>query len=53
MKKIVRHEIYDSTGLIKVDEIEIDVPDVEEQIASKEDELLKIYEEIQLLKQQK
>jgi len=49
----MRHEIYDNNGLIRVEEVDVEVPDIEEQIASKEDELLKIYEEIQLLKQQK
>jgi hypothetical protein len=53
MKQIVRHEIYDSTGLVKVDEIEIDVPDIEDQIESKEEELIKIYNEIKQLKEQK
>lgn len=53
MIQIVRHEIYDSTGLIKVDEIEIDVPTLEEQIISKEEELLMMYKELELLKQQK
>ena len=50
MKKIVRHEIYDSTGLIKVDEVEIDVPDLEEEINSKEEQVLQMYLELENLK---
>lgn len=53
MKQIIRNEIYDHTGLIKVEEIEIDMPDIEEEIQSKEEQLIKIYNEIQQLKEQK
>jgi hypothetical protein len=47
----VRKEIYDENGLIKVKFIEMDEPSVEEQIAQKQEQLLQIYEEIQLLQQ--
>jgi hypothetical protein len=53
MIQIVRHEIYDSTGLVKVDEIEIDMPTLEEEITSKEEQLLEMYKELELLKSQK
>ena len=46
----VRHEIYDENGLVKVEFIEVDEPSPEELIAQKEAELIRIYEEIQLLK---
>jgi hypothetical protein len=53
MRKLVRHEIYDETGLVKVDEIEIEVPDIEEEINLKEEQLLEMYKELELLKQQR
>lgn len=51
MKRIVRNEIYDENGLVEVEFIEVDEPTPEELIAQKEAQLLTIYEEIQLLKQ--
>jgi hypothetical protein len=53
MKQLMRHEIYDSYKLLRVEEVEVDVPDIEEEIQSKEEELIKIYNEIQQLKEQK
>ena len=46
----VRHEIYDENGLVKVEFIEVDEPSLEELIAQKEAELIRIYEEIKKLK---
>jgi hypothetical protein len=51
MKKLVRNEIYDSNGLVRVEETEIDLPSTEEIIAEKQAQLLAIYEELQLLQQ--
>ena len=47
----VRNEIYDDNGLVRVEFIEVDEPTPEELIAQKEAQLLAIYEELQLLKQ--
>jgi len=49
----VRHEIYDEKGLVKVEFIEVEEQSKEELIAEKEAELIKIYEEIQQLKENK
>ena len=51
MKKLVRNEIYDSNGLVRVEETEVDMPTTEELIAEKQAQLLAIYEELQLLQQ--
>jgi hypothetical protein len=48
--KLFRQEIYDDTGLIDVIITEQEVPDTDELISEKENELLRIYEEIQNLK---
>jgi hypothetical protein len=48
--KLFRQEIYDNTGLIDVIITEQEVPDNEQLISEKEQELIKIYEEIQKLK---
>ena len=48
----VRNEIYDETGLVRVEFIEVDETPIETQIADKESQLLAIYEEIQNLKSQ-
>jgi len=45
-----RIEIYHVDGTVEVKEILVKQPNVETQIADKEAELLKIYEEIQRLK---
>ena len=47
----IRNEIYDETGLIRVEFIEVDKPTQEELIATKEAELLVMYNELQLLKE--
>jgi len=46
----VRNEIYDDNGLVRVEFIEIEGPTQEELLAEKEAELLRIYKEIQELK---
>jgi hypothetical protein len=47
----IRNEIYDDNGLIEVQFIEVeDVKTQEEILAEKEAELLRIYNEIQQLK---
>lgn len=46
----VRHEIYDETGLIKVEYIEAYEP--MDLIAQKEAQLIAIYEELKQLKEQ-
>lgn len=47
----VRQEIYDDNGLVEVKFIEVDEPTQEELIAEKEAELLKIYAELNALKE--
>ena len=47
----VRHEIYDDNGLVEVKFIEVDEPTQEELIAEKEAELLKMYAELNELKE--
>lgn len=49
-KKIIRNEIYDENGLVKVEFIEVEEQTQEEIIAQKEQELINIYNEIQRLK---
>jgi len=46
----IRQEIYDDNGLVEVKFIEVDEPTIEELIAEKEAELLKIYAELEELK---
>lgn len=47
----IRNEIYDDNGLVEVQFIEVeDVKTSEELLAEKEAELLKIYNEIQQIK---
>ena len=50
--ELVRHEIYDDKGLVRVEFIETEIPDVdiEQEIADKEQQLLDMYMEIQELK---
>lgn len=50
MKTQFRNEVYDDSGLIEVFFTEEDIKTEEEILAEKETELLKIYEEIQQLK---
>lgn len=47
---IVRHEIYDENGLVKVEFIEVEEPSQEELIAEKEAQLLALYEELKQMK---
>jgi hypothetical protein len=47
----IRNEIYDENGLVRVEFIETDEPTEQEIIAQKEEQLLKLYEEIQQIKQ--
>jgi hypothetical protein len=46
----IRHEIYDENGLVRVENIEVQQDTVEQMITDREQELIKIYEEIQKLK---
>lgn len=46
----VRQEIYDDSGLVRVEFVEIDEPTQEELIAQKEAELLAVFEELKKLK---
>jgi hypothetical protein len=46
----ITNEIYDINGFVRSEILEIQVPEVEDQILEKEDELIKIYNEIQELK---
>lgn len=46
----IRQEIYDDNGLVEVKFIEVDEPTSEELIAEKEEQLLKIYAELNELK---
>jgi len=47
----IRQEIYDDNGLVEVKTIEIEVPDINEEILSKEEDLLRVYAELQALKE--
>lgn len=49
MKKI-RNEIYDDNGLVRIEFIEVEEQTTEEILAEKQEELLRIYNEIQELK---
>ena len=46
----IRNDIYDDTGLIRVEFIEVEEPTQEEIIAQKEAQLLAMYEELKALK---
>ena len=49
----IRNEIYDENGLVEVQYIEVeDEKTTEELLKEKEEELLKIYNEIQQIKNQ-
>jgi len=52
MKIKVKQHIYDDNGLVHIEEIEVEQTPIEEQIKSKEDELLKVYRELEKLKEQ-
>lgn len=49
---LVRHEIYDKDGLVRVEFIEDGLPSIEDQIQQKEEQLLQMYEELLALKEQ-
>jgi hypothetical protein len=49
----IRKEIYDDSGFVKVEYIDVDEPTQEELIANKEDELLELYAELNELKESK
>tara|TARA_R100001198_G_C5188333_1_gene182029 strand:- start:790 stop:957 length:168 start_codon:yes stop_codon:yes gene_type:complete len=49
----IRNEIYDDNGFVKVEYIEQDEPTQEELISDKEDELLRLYAELNELKESK
>ena len=46
----IRKEIYNKTGLVRVEFIEVDEPTQEELIAQKEAQLLEMFEELKRLK---
>ena len=48
---MIRHEIYDENGLVKVEYIQTDEPTQEDLIAQKEAQLLALYEELKAIKQ--
>lgn len=52
MKVKVKQQIYDDNGLVRIETIEVDKTPIEEQIKSKEDELLKVFRELEKLKEQ-
>jgi hypothetical protein len=45
-----RNEIYDETGLVRVEFIEVEGPTQEELIQEKEAQLLALYDELKALK---
>ena len=47
----LRNEIYDETGLVRGEFIEVEGPTQEELIAQKEAQLLALYEELKSLKE--
>ena len=46
----IRNEIYDETGLIRVEFIEVEGPTQEELISEKETQLLALYAELKSLR---
>ena len=46
----IRNEIYNETGLVRVEFIEVESPTQEELIAQKEAQLLAMYDELKALK---
>ena len=48
----IRNEIYDDNGLVKVEYIEVEDTTQEDLLKQKEEELLRIYNEIQQIKNQ-
>ena len=49
----IRNEIYDDNGLVKVEYIEVEDIPTEDLLAEKEAELLRVYQEIQNIKNNK
>ena len=47
----IRNEIYDETGFLRVEFIEVEGPTQEEIIAQKEAQLLEMFEELKRLKE--
>jgi len=50
MMKQIRNEIYDENGLVSIEFIEVEEQTQEEILAEKEAELMRIYNEIQQMK---
>jgi hypothetical protein len=48
----IRNEIYDDNGLVSVEYIEVEDTPKEDLLKQKEEELIRIYEEIQNIKNQ-
>ena len=48
----IRHEIYDENGLVRVENIQVQQDTVQQMITDREQELIRIYNEIQELKKQ-
>ena len=46
----IRNEIYDDNGLVRVEFIEVEETSQEDLLKEKEEELLRIYKEIQEIK---
>jgi hypothetical protein len=49
----IRNEIYDDNGLVRVEYIEVENVSNEDLLAEKEAELLRVYQEIQNIKNNK
>jgi hypothetical protein len=49
----IRNEIYDDNGLVRVEYIEVEDVSTEDLLAEKEAELLRVYQEIQNIKNNK
>lgn len=49
----IRNEIYDYNGLVRVEYIEVENVSTEDLLAEKEAELLRVYQEIQNIKNNK
>ena len=48
----IRNEIYDENGLVRVENIQVQQDTVQQMITDREQELIRIYNEIQELKKQ-
>jgi hypothetical protein len=49
----IRNEIYDDNGLVRVEYIEVEDVSTEDLLVEKEAELLRVYQEIQNIKNNK